>query len=106
MDDKQPIIAANSQTEKYFFNPDFDKIPTEVQKELRIMAVKAANALSCVFIIGFYPHGRVYFETLELPDQADDDAYIEALITQQGELIRSLELWHKVFIQKDLDDLI
>ena len=105
MENTNIIIAANSHTQKYFFNPRFSKIPKGVQEELRIIAVKAADSLSCVFCICFN-EGKVYFETHEVDEEKDVDSVIKSIVEMHGEVITGLELWHKVIIQKNLDDLL
>lgn len=107
MDDRKIIVAANSFTEKYFFEPEFSGIPKPVQDDLRILSVTAANTLRCVFIIGFHQTtGNLYFETWdEETDEITARTFIEKVRVDQHELIQSLSLWHKIFIRKEIDDL-
>ena len=33
------LCASNSYEKKYYFNPDFDKLPEDIKNELKIMCV-------------------------------------------------------------------
>ena len=37
------LCASNSYEKKYYFNPDFDKLPEDIKNELKIMCVLYVN---------------------------------------------------------------
>ena len=41
--DKVVLCGANSYEEKYYLNPDFDRLPDHVKDELKIMCVLYVN---------------------------------------------------------------
>ena len=108
MENEKIILAAASiYTEKYFVSPDFEKIPKSVLDEIKNICIQLSARLHCVFCIGFYKDGKVYFETIT--EDGDDkfsdtlaEEEISKLRTDEQELIKGLETWYKIFILKEV----
>lgn len=108
--DKIVLNAASCYNKKYFLNPDFEDIPDAVKEEIKTITVCLAEKLHCVFVIGFYSDGNLYFETSGLEDDFDYDEIgagleIKKLEREEKDLIRALTLWFiykKLKTEKDL----
>ena len=57
------LCGANSYEQKYYFNPDFNKLPQSVQDELHILCVLYTEEVGGIFTILFEPDGGVTLET-------------------------------------------
>ncbi len=99
--EKEIISAASCYNEKYYFNPKFDGLPSEVKNELREVTVILANKLHCIFAIGVYSDGFVFLET-----QAEESDYnydeigagleIKKLEREMEETFQGIEMWYKI----------
>jgi len=103
--EKIVIAAASIYKEKYFVNPDFEKIPKEVLNDVKEICVRLSAKLHCIFTIGFYSDGQLYFESTAdendyIYDEIGAKLEIDKLIREDKKLITSLELWYKIFILK------
>ena len=49
-DENVVLCVSNSYEKKYYFNPDFDKLPDDVKNELKIMCVLFTEVAASVFI--------------------------------------------------------
>lgn len=100
--EKTVICAASVYKQKYFFNKEFDKLPSQIKEDIRIKVITLAQKLHCIFIMGFYDDGGVYFETrAEEADFFFDEvgAALEVSRLQRDErdLTEKLGVWYKVF---------
>lgn len=98
---KEVLAAANCYLQKYFFSPDFDAIPNDIKKEIRIITVCMAQKLHCVFSIGFYDDGSVFLETNADENDFEYDEIgagleIAKIRREEAELLQSLSLWYIV----------
>ena len=64
------LCASNSYEKKYYFNPDFDKLPEDIKNELKIMCVLFTEACGLLVKKNQY---------------------------EKRELLESLEMFYKVF---------
>lgn len=62
-DGRMLLCGANSYEQKYYFNPDFNKLPQSVQDELHILCVLYTEEVGGIFTILFEPDGGVTLET-------------------------------------------
>lgn len=104
--EKVVLAAASVYKEKYFINPEFYKIPKNILEEIRIICVRLSAKLHCIFTVGFYSNGKLYFECIAdesdyMYDEIGAKLEIDKLIRREKDLINSLELWYKVFVIKD-----
>ena len=47
-DENVVLCVSNSYEKKYYFNPDFDKLPDDVKNELKIMCVLFTEEVGCI----------------------------------------------------------
>ncbi|MCD8157588.1 MAG: DUF6145 family protein [Clostridiales bacterium] len=100
--EKSVICAASVYKQKYFFNDKYKELPDNIKKEIRIKVVTLAEKLHCIFIMGFYDDGGVYFETRAEEGDFDFDEIGAALEVgrlerEERELTSQLGVWYKVF---------
>ncbi|MCR5595329.1 MAG: DUF6145 family protein [Lachnospiraceae bacterium] len=106
------VCGANSYEQKYYFNPDFSKIPQSLQDELRIISVLFTQEVGGVFTIVFDEEGELVFETdadeFDITyDEVSSGLLISEIRRNRAELLESLQLYYKVFIcGEDINDLI
>lgn len=96
--EKIVVGAASAYKELYFFNPEFEGLPKEVQQEIQIICVTVANAIHGVFTMGFHENGNVYIETQgdELDASYDDigaELEVKRVFKENEELIKALHVW-------------
>lgn len=99
---KSVLSAASCYKQKYYLNPDYEKLPEPVQKELRILCVSFAEKVHGVFSLGFYEDGSLYLETSGEEDDWDYDEIgakleIDRLKIEKKELFHSLQVYWQVF---------
>ena len=51
--DKVVLCGANSYEEKYYLNPDFDRLPDHVKDELKIMCVLYVNDVGGIDAVSY-----------------------------------------------------
>lgn len=100
--EKSVICAASVYKQKYYFNPEYSGLPEEIKKDIRVRVITLAEKLHCIFIMGFYDEGYVYFET-----RAEDGDYffdevgaaleVGRLEREERELTEKLGIWYRVF---------
>ena len=100
--EKSVICAASVYKRKFYFNPEYAGLPEEVKKDIRVRVISLAEKLHCIFIMGFYEDGYVYFETrAEEGDYFFDEVgatlEVNRLEREERELTEKLGLWYKVF---------
>ena len=96
------LCGANSYTQKYYLNPDFDKLPDEIKKELQIMCVTYTEEAGGIITLEFAPDGQLLFKTMAddsdfLFDELESGIQISRLQREKEELFEKLELFYKVF---------
>lgn len=101
--EKVVVCGANAYEGKYYFNPQFNKIPESVKKELNVICVLFTEEVGGIITIGFDEEGE-----LEITTQASDDDYLYDEIasgllvgrirTSRQELFESLNLFYKVLV--------
>ena len=128
---KVVLCGANSYEEKYYLNPDFEQLPDHVKDELKIMCVLYTEDVGGILMLVFDEEGNlelkvdheegdiltlVYEEDGELcfeVTSAEGDAMfdeigsrlkIKQIQQEKEELLRSLQLYYRVFFMgEDLD---
>lgn len=96
------LCGANSYQQKYYFNPDFKKIPESIQKELQILCVLFTEDVGGILTLEFSPEGvlkfNVFAEEVDyLFDEIGSELKIKQIQTEKRELLRTLELFYQVF---------
>ncbi len=100
---KKILAAASSLNMKFFLNPEFSELPTNVSDEVKLLCIEVAERINGVFSIGFYEDGAVFLEA----DQGAENNYsydevgvpleISSLQAERGELFKTLQLWYCMF---------
>lgn len=101
-DEKIVLCGASAYEQKYYFNEDFSALPDSVKDELHIMCVLFTEEIGGVLTLEFGEEGNLEFrvESLEADamfDEIGSVLRIKKLQTEKGELLKSLELYYKVF---------
>lgn len=106
------LCGANSYEQKYFFNPDFKKLPQSVQDELHIICVLFTEEVGGIFTILFEADGGVTLETQAseedyLYDEVSAGLMLGEIRRKRRELLESLSLYYRAAILKeDVGDLL
>lgn len=101
-EEKIVLCGANSYEKKYYLNPDFEALPQEIQDELKIMCVLYTEDVGGILTLVFEEDGTLCFEvTTEdfdpMFDEIGSKLKIKEMQQTKEELLRSLELYYKVF---------
>ena len=110
--DRIVLCGANAYEQKYYFNKDFDKIPESIKNELHIICVLFTQEVGGIFTIVYEKDGSVSLETNAEEDDITYDEISSGLLINEirrkrRELFESLELYYRVFINKeDLTQLL
>ncbi len=99
------LCGANSYNQKYYFNKEFDKLPSAIKDELQVMCVWFTEDIGGVLTLEFEPDGSLVMKT-----EADESDYYydevgaglklhQMQVTKQ-ELMESLELFYRIMILK------
>ncbi len=103
------LCAANSYEKKYFFNPEFGKLPEKVKNELQAACVLFTEEVGGVFEILYDEEGELIIRTeAEENDAAYDeigaDLLVKRLRNEKKELFEELSLFYKVvFLGVDIE---
>lgn len=105
------LCAANSYNEKYYLNPDFDRLPEAVKKELQAMCVLYTADVGGIFTLGFDEEGTLkmqvtYSEGDPFFDEIGSRLKIGQLQREKEELFSALEEYYRVFVTGlDFDEM-
>ena len=91
--DKVVLCGANSYEEKYYLNPDFDRLPDHVKDELKIMCVLYVNDVGGILTLVFEEDGELCFEVTS----EDFDPTFDDIGSQKQDLLEALQLYYRVF---------
>lgn len=106
------LCGSNSYDKKYYFNPQFEKLPENVREELQIMCVLFTEEVGGIFTIGFTPNGNVVMDTRAeegdlLYDEIGSALLIKKLRREKQEVFQSLEIYYRVtFLHQNPADLL
>lgn len=97
------LCGANAYEEKYYLNDAFDRLPTQIQEELKIMCVLYTQDVGGIFLLEFDEDGKLQFKTEAAESDFSYDEIgavlkIKELQRTKEELLRSLELYYSVVI--------
>ena len=106
------MCGSNAYDKKYYFNPQFEKLPENVREELQIMCVLFTEEVGGIFTIGFTPNGNVVMDTRAeegdlLYDEIGSALLIKKLRREKQEVFQSLEIYYRVtFLHQNPADLL
>ncbi len=97
------LCGANAYEEKYFFNPDFNRLPEQVKEELHVISVLFTQEVGGIFLILFDEDGEVLMETRSeevdlLYDEVSAGLLIGEIRRSRQELFAQIKLFYRVFI--------
>ena len=97
------LCGANSYEQKYYFNPDFDKLPDSIKDELKIMCVLFTEDIGGIITLEFTEDGTLEFKVMcDDYDVTFDDIgcglKIKQMQTEKRDLLESLETFYKIFV--------
>ena len=100
--EKVTLCGANSYTEMYYLNPDFEGLPEHVKDELKIMCVLYVNDIGGILTLVFDEDDELKFEveSEEFDPMFDDIGSvlkIKQLQREKRELLEALQLYYRVF---------
>ncbi|MCI8374985.1 MAG: hypothetical protein HFI29_06070 [Lachnospiraceae bacterium] len=100
--EKIVLCGASSYEEKYYFNEDFQALPEEIQKELKILCVLFVSEVGGILTLEFEEDGTLCFQVSSQEndfffDEIGSGLRIKAIQKEKQELLASLELFYKVF---------
>lgn len=106
------LCGSNAYDKKYYFNPQFEKLPENVREELQIMCVLFTEEVGGIFTVGFTPNGNVVMDTRAeegdlLYDEIGSALLIKKLRREKQEVFQSLEIYYRVtFLHQNPADLL
>lgn len=97
------LCGASYYEQKYYFNPDFSKLPTVIQEELQIMVVSFVEKVGGVLTMVFDEEGNLQFQVRSLDgdgrfDEIGSALEIKKMQVEKREFLESLEQFYQVFI--------
>lgn len=103
-EDKVVLCASSKYEEKYYLNPEFDKLPDAIKDELKAMCVLFTEDIGGILTLEYDDDGHLSFVTMAdendlLYDEIGCALKIKQYQQTKRELMESLELFYKVFIK-------
>ncbi|MBR5712907.1 MAG: hypothetical protein IKX54_04855 [Lachnospiraceae bacterium] len=100
--DRIVLCGSNAYEKKYYLNDDFRGLPSEIQKELKIMCVLFTEKIGGVLTLEFDEEGNLEFHTnARENDVAYDDIgsglEVKRMRDEKRDLLEALEMYVKVF---------
>lgn len=97
------LCGASWYNQKYFFNPEFDRIPKEVQEELQILCVSFTEDVGGVLTIEFGGDELPHFTVRSAEgdprfDEIGSELRIRKLQEEKAELMQQLAAFYRIFI--------
>ncbi len=95
------LCGANSYEQKYYFNPDFNKLPKDVKDELKIMCVSFTEEAGGIIIMKFDSFGNLKFEIRTddadyMFDNIEAELKISKFQREKEKLLAGIELYYRV----------
>lgn len=102
------LCGASAYKQKFYLNEAFQKLPQGIKDELQIMCVLYTQDVGGVFLLEFDENGSLCFRTEAKPgdysyDEIGSVLKIKELQRTKEELLRSLELYYKLMVQKEME---
>ncbi len=96
------LCGASSYEQKYYFNPDFQALPQQIQQELQILCVMYTEEIGGILTLEFDEEGNLQFKTEAIEadamyDEIGSALRIKEIQREKKELLESLEMYYRVF---------
>lgn len=103
------LCGANAYEQKYYLNPDFEGLPSQIKDELQIMCVLYTAEIGGIFTVEFNDDGKLLLKTNASEndftyDEIGSELKIKQLMNDKQELFRSLELYYRILIDGDVPE--
>ena len=100
--DRVVLCGASAYEQKYYLNGVFERLPVQIQDELKIMCVLFTEDVGGVLTLVFDKDGRLLLEVSADPgdllyDEIGSELKIRQLRKEKAELLQNLELYYRVF---------
>lgn len=101
-EDKVVLCCSNSYEQKYYLNPDFDRLPDVVKDELKIMCVLFTEDVGGIIELEFNEEGQLMMNVMSdegdlLFDEIGCGLKIKQIQKDKVEMLEALEMFYKVF---------
>lgn len=102
LDGKTVLCCSNSYEKMYYLNEDFDRLPEEIQNELKIMTVLFTEDVGGILTLAYDEDGSLSLDVMYdegdiLFDEISCGLKIKQIQTEKRELMEALEMFYKVF---------
>ena len=110
-DEKVVHCGANAYEQKYYLNPDFDRLPEQIQNELKIMCVLYTEDVGGILTLVFEEDGELCFEVTSeefdpMFDEIGSRLKIKELQRTKRELLEGLQMYYRIFfLGEDIPEL-
>ncbi len=107
--EKVVLCGASKYEEKYYLNPEFNRLPGDIRDELQAMCVLFVEDVGGILTLEYDEEANLQFVTMAdegdlLYDEIGSALKIKQLQQTKQELLESLELYYQVFfLGKPLD---
>ena len=85
--EKRVLCSASRYTKKYYLNPEFDRLPTAVKDELKIMCVLFTEEVGGVILLMFEEDGN-----LRLMTEAEEEFIHLLSLLNKDHMYQTMEL--------------
>ena len=96
------LCGASKYSQKFYLNPDFDSLPTDIKQELKILCVLFTEDIGGTFELQFDAKGNIKMVTDAEPgdlmyDEIGSVLKIKQIQRDKEDLFMRLEMFYKVF---------
>ena len=98
--------GASNYNEKYYLNPDFLKLPKEIQDELKVMCVLFVSEVGGILTLEYEADGTLCFRVAAdeediLFDEIGAGLKIKEYQQTKQELLKGLELYYRAAVLRE-----
>jgi len=102
----QILCACSAYEQKYYLNPKYSNLPTQIQEELQIMAVTLTEDVGGIFTMEFDEDGNLYLSTSSKEndffyDEIGSHLKIKQYRTKYKDLLEGLEEYYRIMVLGD-----
>ena len=103
------LCGSNGYKKKYYLNPEYKGLPEEVKKELKMLCISFTENIGGIFTLEFKPNGSLIIRVEVAEDdfgfdEIGSELKIKQIQTTRGELLQSMELYHKIICNAKAED--
>ncbi len=105
--EKEIMASASYYNKKYYLNPVYEILPTQIKNEIKQICVEYVDKFKCILIMGFYEDGEIFFETQVLDEyefsfmEIDSKLEIRKIEKEYAELLEGLGKWKVMELNKN-----